>query len=124
LQLAGELLSDPLTPNVRLILCDIVEPKAPKGAKHVVTRKADLCDPKEIDALFNTEFGVPDTIYCFHGIMSRGSEDNFDLGLRVSRVAERPYHSFPNRPSSRQSILLAHNENSQSTFAIALRTPC
>jgi hypothetical protein len=71
------------TPDVHLILADIVEPKAPKGAKHVITRKADLCDPKEIDALFNTEFGTPDTVYCFHGIMSRGSEDNFDLGLRV-----------------------------------------
>jgi len=65
-------------------LADIVEPKAPKGAKNVITRKADLCDTKEIDALFNTEFGTPDTVYCFHGIMSRGSEDNFDLGLRVN----------------------------------------
>jgi hypothetical protein len=82
-QLASELLSDSRTPDVHLILADIVEPKAPKGAKHVITRKADLCDPKEIDALFNTEFGTPDTVYCFHGIMSRGSEDNFDLGLRV-----------------------------------------
>ena len=83
IQLASELLSDSRTPDVHLILADIVEPKAPKGAKHVITRKADLCDPKEIDALFNTEFGTPDTVYCFHGIMSRGSEDNFDLGLRV-----------------------------------------
>jgi hypothetical protein len=76
-------LSDPKTPDVKLILADIVEPKAPQGAKHVITRKADLCDLKEIDALYNTEFGVPDTVYCFHGIMSRGSEDNFDLGLKV-----------------------------------------
>jgi nucleoside-diphosphate-sugar epimerase len=45
-----------------------------------------LCDEKEIDALFNTEFGTPDTVYCFHGIMSRGSEDNFDLGLKVSHL--------------------------------------
>ena len=89
LQLAGELLADPKTPNVRLILCDIVEPKPPKGAKQVICRKADLCDPAEINALFNTEFGVPDTIYCFHGIMSRGSEDNFDLGLSVS-LAQLP----------------------------------
>jgi hypothetical protein len=85
-QLAGALLEDPKTPDVQLILCDIVEPKAPKGAKHVITKKADLCDPKEIDALFKTDFGIPDTIYCFHGIMSRGSEDNFDLGVKVGRV--------------------------------------
>jgi nucleoside-diphosphate-sugar epimerase len=83
IQLASELLSDPKTPNVKLILADIVEPKAPKGAKEVITRKADLTDLKEIDALFKTEFGTPDTVYCFHGIMSRGSEDNFDLGLKV-----------------------------------------
>jgi len=70
-------------------LADIVEPKAPKGAKNVITRKADLCDTKEIDALFNTEFGTPDTVYCFHGIMSRGSEDNFDLGLRVRSLSCR-----------------------------------
>ncbi|ORY26021.1 putative nucleoside-diphosphate-sugar epimerase [Naematelia encephala] len=82
--LAGELLSDPLTPNVHLILADIVEPKPPKGATQVVTRKADLTNKDEIDALFHIEFGVPDTVYCFHGIMSRGSEDNFDLGLRVN----------------------------------------
>ncbi|AAW41370.1 hypothetical protein CNBA7920 [Cryptococcus deneoformans B-3501A] len=82
--LAGELLSDPRTPNVHLILADIVEPKAPKGAQHAITRKADLTSEKEIEALFNTEFGVPDTVYCFHGIMSRGSEDNFDLGLKVN----------------------------------------
>ncbi|KAK4688493.1 hypothetical protein P7C73_g1638, partial [Tremellales sp. Uapishka_1] len=84
--LAETLLSDPKTPDVQLILCDIVEPRAPKGAKHCVTRKADLCDPKEIDALFNTELGLPDTIYCFHGIMSRGSEDNFDLGVNVDSI--------------------------------------
>ncbi|EIW66295.1 hypothetical protein TREMEDRAFT_65566 [Tremella mesenterica DSM 1558] len=82
--LAEALLKDPKTPDVHLILCDIVEPRAPKDAKHVITRKADLTDPKEIDALFTTEFGPPDTIYCFHGIMSRGSEDNFDLGIKVN----------------------------------------
>lgn len=83
-QLAGELLSDPKTPDVHLILADIVEPKAPKGAKNVICRKADLCDRKEVESLYTTEFGVPDTVYCFHGIMSRGSEDNFDLGVKVS----------------------------------------
>ncbi|EIW72338.1 hypothetical protein TREMEDRAFT_26128 [Tremella mesenterica DSM 1558] len=82
--LAGELLSDPKTPNVHLILCDIVLPKAPKNAKHCICLEADLSDKAQVEDLFKTEYGVPDTIYCFHGIMSRGSEDNFDLGLKIN----------------------------------------
>ncbi|KAJ7736738.1 hypothetical protein DFH07DRAFT_870646 [Mycena maculata] len=81
--LAEALVADPKTPNVRLILADIVEPKSPKSTK-AVTIKADLTAKGPIDALFKTEFGIPDTIYCLHGIMSRGSEDNFDLGLKVN----------------------------------------
>ncbi|ESK95419.1 nucleoside-diphosphate-sugar [Moniliophthora roreri MCA 2997] len=77
------LVNDSKTPNVHLILADVVEPKAPEGVKSVIF-KADLTDPAEIDKLFNTELGTPDTIYCLHGIMSRGSEDNFDLGLKVN----------------------------------------
>ncbi|KIY44666.1 NAD(P)-binding protein [Fistulina hepatica ATCC 64428] len=77
------LIDDPRTPNVELILADIVEPPKPKGAK-AVTFKADLTDKAAVDALFNTELGIPDTVYAIHGIMSRGSEDNFDLGVRVN----------------------------------------
>jgi len=73
---------DHRTPDVNLILVDIVEPKAPANSK-AVTIKADLTDKAQIEALFNTKFGIPDTIYCLHGIMSRGSEDNFELGVRV-----------------------------------------
>ncbi|TXT05919.1 hypothetical protein VHUM_03680 [Vanrija humicola] len=84
--LAGAILADERTPNARLILADIVEPRAPAAAspKNAITLKADLCDPAAIDALFATPFGAPDTVYCLHGIMSRGSEDEFDLGLRVN----------------------------------------
>jgi nucleoside-diphosphate-sugar epimerase len=71
-----------MTPNVQLILADIVESKAPQGVE-AITMKVDLTDNTQIDALFTTPFGIPDTIYCLHGIMSRGSEDNFDLGLKV-----------------------------------------
>ncbi|KAJ7117920.1 hypothetical protein C8R43DRAFT_1036900 [Mycena crocata] len=81
--LTQALVADSKTPNVRLILADIVEPKSPQGSK-AVTVKADLTATEPIDALFKTEFGIPDTIYCLHGIMSRGSEDNFDLGLKVN----------------------------------------
>ncbi|WOO82046.1 D-erythronate dehydrogenase [Vanrija pseudolonga] len=84
--LSDAILADPLTPNARLILADIVEPRAPATSTkaNVITRKADLCDAAAIDALFTTPFGAPDTVYCLHGIMSRGSEDDFDLGLRVN----------------------------------------
>lgn len=75
--------ADPATPDVQLILADIVEPKAPEGVK-AVTIKADLTDKAQIEALFDTPFGIPDTVYCLHGIMSRGSEDNFELGLKVN----------------------------------------
>ncbi|KAF9267201.1 NAD(P)-binding protein [Marasmius fiardii PR-910] len=77
------LVEDSNTPDVHLILADIVEPKAPTGAK-AVTFKADLAEHAEIEKLFETEFGVPDTIYCLQAILSRGSEDNFDLGLKVN----------------------------------------
>ena len=75
-------MADPAMPNLRLVLADIVEPKAPTGAD-AATIKADLTDIQEIDSLFKTKHGVPDVVYCFHGIMSRGSEDNFDVGVKV-----------------------------------------
>ncbi|OZJ04489.1 hypothetical protein BZG36_02664 [Bifiguratus adelaidae] len=82
-ELVKELLVDPKTPNAKLILADIVEPTAP-SKDSCICIKADLTNPAEVKALFQTSFGVPDTIYCFHGIMSRGAEDNFDLGLKVN----------------------------------------
>ncbi|KAF8907038.1 hypothetical protein CPB84DRAFT_1725847 [Gymnopilus junonius] len=81
--LTSALLADPLTENIHLILVDIVEPKVPVGSKAVVI-KADLSNKAQVESLFETDFGVPDTIYCLHGIMSRGSEDNFDLGVKVN----------------------------------------
>lgn len=85
--LARELSADPRTPNVHLILADIVEPKAPTDAK-AITMKTDLTEKEAVEQLFKTKFGVPDTVYALHGIMSRGSEDNFDLGLKVRPVVE------------------------------------
>ncbi|KAL1755543.1 hypothetical protein FB107DRAFT_262116, partial [Schizophyllum commune] len=83
LQLSKAIIEDGKTPNPQFILADIVEPKPPQGVKSV-TIKADLTNREEIDKLFNTELGIPDVIYCLHGIMSRGSEDNFDLGVKVN----------------------------------------
>ncbi|GBE86997.1 NAD P-binding protein [Sparassis crispa] len=76
------LTEDPKTPDVRLILADVVEPNAPSA--NAIVLKTDLTDPSQVTALFQTAYGVPDTVYCLHGIMSRGSEDNFDLGLQVN----------------------------------------
>ncbi|KAF8151780.1 hypothetical protein B0H34DRAFT_862147 [Crassisporium funariophilum] len=81
--LAHALVADPRTPDVQLILADIVEPKGPAGS-NAVTIKADLTDKSSIETLFTTKFGKPDTVYCLHGIMSRGSEDNFELGVKVN----------------------------------------
>lgn len=59
--LATELLKDPKTPNVNLILCDIVEPKPPKDLdpSRFVAIKADLSKPDAVEALFNTKLGKP-----------------------------------------------------------------
>ncbi|KAI0754642.1 hypothetical protein C8Q80DRAFT_1216566 [Daedaleopsis nitida] len=74
--------------DLRLVLVDIIEPVAPPNA-NAITIKADLTDAAQVDALFQTAHGVPDTVYCLHGIMSRGSEDNFDLGVKVRKVSDR-----------------------------------
>jgi len=76
--LARELLNDA---SHRLVLTDVVDVPVPKGAKHpanATTVKADL----------NQDLSVVtpdlDAIYIFHGIMSAGSEANFDLGIKVN----------------------------------------
>ncbi|EGN94702.1 hypothetical protein SERLA73DRAFT_187761 [Serpula lacrymans var. lacrymans S7.3] len=86
--LARTILEDPKSPNLYLILADILKPEAPRGTR-AITIKADLTDKTQVNTLFETDFGVPDTVYCLHGIMSRGSEDNFDLGLKVNVDAVR-----------------------------------
>jgi len=76
--LAEHLLNDDHT----VILADIFEPPVPAAAKNpqnATCIKADLHDSpatvlsKDLDA-----------IYVFHGIMSAGSESDFDLGYRVN----------------------------------------
>ncbi|KAF8630558.1 hypothetical protein AX17_005370 [Amanita inopinata Kibby_2008] len=84
----GELLARSLAEesrdgSLRLILVDVVKPRIPEGVQGL-SIVADLTDSLQVDKLFNGEFGVPDAIYCQHGVMSRGSEDNFDLALKVN----------------------------------------
>lgn len=74
----------------KFILVDVREPKckvdlSSSSLPHkVITIGADLAAPGEVTKLFQTELGVPDTIYSLHGIMSLGSELDFDLGIRVN----------------------------------------
>ncbi|KAI1789400.1 NAD(P)-binding protein [Ganoderma leucocontextum] len=70
--------------DVQLILVDVIEPKAPGPNSSAITIQADLTDPAQANALFNSKYGPYDAVYCMHGIMSRGSEDNFDLGVKVN----------------------------------------
>lgn len=82
--LAKELLNNP---SYTVTLTDINEPPIPKGVKYpqnAKTVKADLL--KGADALLDKSLGA---VYAFHGIMSSGSEADFDLGMSVNVDATR-----------------------------------
>jgi nucleoside-diphosphate-sugar epimerase len=69
-----------------LILTDIVEPPVPntKFQDRATVVKADL-----LHAADDLAARQPDVVLLFHGIMSSGAEDNFDLGYRVNVDATR-----------------------------------
>ncbi|KAJ5333625.1 uncharacterized protein N7506_007408 [Penicillium brevicompactum] len=82
--LAKELLNDPA---YRVTLTDINQPPIPAGVRYpnnATTTKADLLNSAKdvVDASL-------DAVYAFHGIMSSGSEANFDLGMSVNIDATR-----------------------------------
>lgn len=82
--LAAELLNDPA---YHVTLTDIVQPPIPKGVRHpenATTVKADLVNAAKV--VVNSSL---DAVYAFHGIMSSGSEANFDLGMSVNIDATR-----------------------------------
>ncbi|KAL4765411.1 SDR family oxidoreductase [Aspergillus foveolatus] len=82
--LAKELLNDP---SYTLVLTDINEPPIPAGVKYpqnARTVTADLL--KAADTVVDKSL---DAVYAFHGIMSSGSEANFDLGMTVNVDATR-----------------------------------
>ena len=87
----GQLLAERLLrePQYNLVLTDIILPPIPPKAAHpqnVKAIQADLCDPTSLTNLINTSLPL-DAIYIFHGIMSSGSEANFELGMRVNLTA-------------------------------------
>lgn len=74
--------------NHTLVLTDIVEPSVPSGSAHPENAKcvkADLCK----DAKAIVESGSFSAAYLFHGVMSSGSEANFDLGMAANLDATR-----------------------------------
>ena len=81
--LATRLLNDP---TYRLVLTDIVEPSVPAGVKHpenATCLKGDISDPAFVGQLLDAAQPLH-AIFIFHGIMSAGSEADYDLSLRVN----------------------------------------
>ncbi|KAI0161174.1 NAD(P)-binding protein [Hypoxylon sp. FL1284] len=81
--LATRLLDDP---GYRLILTDLVEPVVPAGVKYpqnATTMKGDICDPAFVSTLLASARPLS-AIFIFHGIMSAGSEADWDASLRVN----------------------------------------
>ncbi|GAB1312712.1 Nucleoside-diphosphate-sugar epimerase [Madurella fahalii] len=81
--LASRLLNEP---QYRLILTDLADPIIPAGVKyphHATPVKGDITSPDFISALL-TDHPPLHAVFIFHGIMSAGSEANYDLSLRVN----------------------------------------
>lgn len=88
-ELAAALLSS--SPNLTVTVTDVVAPTIPGSGEHeerVKSIQADLTSPKVVDELINETHRF-DTVYLLHGIMSSGSEANFELGIRVNLDATR-----------------------------------
>ncbi|KAK1767768.1 hypothetical protein QBC33DRAFT_537322 [Phialemonium atrogriseum] len=84
----GSLLASRLLgqPQYHLTLTDIVEPVVPKDAKHrdhAQCLQGDISDPAFIQTLVSAAQPLH-AIFIFHGIMSAGSEANYDLSLKVN----------------------------------------
>ncbi|KAK6221327.1 hypothetical protein LQW54_001426 [Pestalotiopsis sp. IQ-011] len=85
--LIGPMLSKRLlNDGYRVVMTDIVEPVVPKGVKHpenAVCLKGDICDAGFVKTLLDAAQPLH-AIFIFHGIMSAGSEANFDLSMKVN----------------------------------------
>lgn len=83
------------SPNATVTLTDVIAPTIPTSATQHGSRaksiQADLTSPSEVDQLINPSNpnNPYDTVYLLHGIMSSGSEANFELGIRVNLDATR-----------------------------------
>ncbi|KAI4741779.1 putative nucleoside-diphosphate-sugar epimerase [Aureobasidium sp. EXF-12298] len=80
--LAKRLLND----GFHVVLTDLVQPQVPEGVAHpenATCLKGDICDPAFVQKLIQAAQPL-DAIFIFHGIMSAGSEANFDLSFKVN----------------------------------------
>jgi len=81
--LASRLLNEP---QYHLVLTDLVDPVVPEGVKypeHAKCMKGDITDPTFVQSLIDAAQPVG-AVFIFHGIMSAGSEANFELSLKVN----------------------------------------
>lgn len=105
--LPGKLIELEPETSFKFILADIVEPKKPtilhESKSECVTIKADLCVETSMQTLFTTKYGKPDVIYSMHGIMSLGSEENWDLGMRVNVDSTRALLEKARREKTKQN---------------------
>lgn len=76
--LARELLKDP---SHQLVLTDVVGFGIPKGSLNPRNAKIVKTDLSQDQSVITSDL---DAVYVFHGIMSSGSEANFDLGRKVN----------------------------------------
>lgn len=77
--------------STHITITDVVAPPIPASAQahslRVRSVQADLTSPAAVDDLINPATTRYDVVYLLHGIMSSGSEANFDLGMRVNLSA-------------------------------------
>jgi len=75
--LAKRLLDD----NYNVVLTDLYQPKVPEGVKHPENAKClkgDITQAAFVDELLKAAEPLH-AIFIFHGIMSKNSEENFEL---------------------------------------------
>jgi len=83
--LARELLSNP---EHKVVLTDIIDVPVPPGSKHPENASCVKLDLLKGDRHRVVTPDV-DAVYVFHGIMSAGSEANYDLGMSVNLESTR-----------------------------------
>ncbi|KAI1753910.1 hypothetical protein F4782DRAFT_494365 [Xylaria castorea] len=74
-------------PDYNVILTDLVDPIVPAGVKHPENAKCmrgDITDASFVKSLLSAAPQPLHAVFIFHGIMSAGSEANFDLSLAVN----------------------------------------
>ena len=67
-------------------MTDLAEVKVPAGVKHpenAVLLRGDICEPEFVKSVIDAAQPLH-AIFIFHGIMSAGSEANYDLSVKVN----------------------------------------